>query len=98
MITLPSHILAVGEARLLSWQLKRDGSTVTPEAATILILDEGDEAVVEASAGISGQTIYYLLNEANIMAVAGRYVVYWTVLLANSEIVKVKHIVTVEEA
>ena len=76
---LTNKVFYVGEARLLSFYPERNNGKITPDSATIQIVDSnGVDVVPESTAGITGQQVYYLIDEGNVTATAGRYTAYWT--------------------
>jgi len=87
----------VGEARILAFYPLRNRGKITPDSATIQITDsEGTDVVPVTAAGITGQKVYYPVNESNVTAEAGQYTAYWVVNYGD-EVIKTKHRITVEE-
>ena len=94
---LLNKVYYVGEARILAFYPERNNGRIIPDSATIQVTDsEGVDVVPVTAAGITGQKVYYLANESNVMAEAGQYIVRWVVHYGD-EVKRVKHRITVEE-
>lgn len=91
---LPKLELYTGEARLLAVRILRNGSPVTPDAATITILGSGRTTVLkETTAGISGNRVYFLIGPHNITDDAGGYILVWKAVYGDEVFVATQTVV-----
>ena len=96
---LKNLTLYVGEARLLAFYVERNNGRITPDSATVRIVDPtGNDLVAETPAGITGQKVYYLVGPSNITAAAGQYTIYWTIYYGDEIVKRTQRVTVVEEA
>jgi len=83
--------LYTGETIMLAADIERCGVEITPESATITIVNGSTTVVDGAAAGISGNRIYYIWSPTT----SGQYTGWWEIVYSD-ETKKFKHTLNVE--
>ena len=84
-MSLDAIVLYVGDEALLALNVSRGVGDATPTEITptnqkIQVVDKKRvDVIAETVAGLTGNTIFYMIGSANVTASAGNYTVIWTV-------------------